>query len=114
MNRRQLYKISVFLSVIGLTLMYASSLYLEPETVEIENIDESQAGEVLAIKGTAVNVTSTGSNLFMDVKGSTGNIMVVNFDSEASISEGASISVIGNVELYEGELEIIAREIRKD
>lgn len=114
MNRKQLYKISVFLSVIGLTLMYASSLYLEPETVNIEKIDQSQAGEVLAIKGTAANVTSTGSNLFMDIKDSTGSIMVVDFDSETSISEGAKVSVIGSVELYEGKLEIIAREIRKN
>lgn len=114
MKRRQLYKISVFLSVIGLTLMYASSLYLEPETVDIEKIDQSQAGEVLAISGTAANVTSTGSNLFMDIKDSTGSIMVVNFDSGISISEGASVSVIGSVELYEGKLEIIAREIRKN
>lgn len=114
MNRRQLYKISVFLSVIGLTLMYASSLYLDPETVDIEKIDESQAGEVLAVKGAAANVTSTGSNLFMDVKDSTGSIMVVDFDSKSSVSEGDSVSVIGNVELYEGKLEIIASEIRKD
>lgn len=114
MKRKELYKISVFLSVIGLTLMYASSQYLEPEVVDIKKVDRGQTGEVLAIEGTAVNVTNTGSNLFMDVKDSTGSIMVVNFESESSASEGDSVTVIGSVELYEGKLEVIARNIRKN
>ncbi len=114
MKKKQLYKISIFLSVIGLTLMYASSLYLEPKTVDVKEIDRSQTGEVLEVKGTAVNVTNTGSNLFMDLKDSTGSIMVVDFDSKSSISDGDSLSVIGSVELYEGKLEIIAREIKKN
>lgn len=114
MKRKQLYKISVFLSVIGLTLMYASSLYLEPGKVEINQIDESQTGEILEIEGAAVNVTNTGDNLFMDLKDSTGSIMVVNFDSQTSVNEGESLNVIGHVELYEGKLEIIAREIKKN
>lgn len=114
MKRRQLYKISVFLSVIGLTLMYASSLYLEPETVEIKEIDKGQTGEVLAAKGTAANVSNSGNHLFMDLKDSTGSILVVDFDSQTSVSEDSTVTVIGNVELYEGELEIIAREIKKN
>lgn len=114
MKKKQLYKISVFLSAIGLTLMYASSLYLEPGTVEIKNIDRGETGEVLEIKGTVANVSNNGGNLFMDLKDSTGSIMVANFDTEVSVSEGESVSVIGNVELYEGELELIAQEIKKN
>jgi len=113
-KRRQLYKISVFLSVIGLTLMYGSSIYLEPGEVDINQINKSQTGEVVEIKGSAVNVSKSSGNLFMDLTDSTGSIMVVDFDSESSVSEGDSISVIGNVELYEGKLEIISREIKKN
>jgi RecJ-like exonuclease len=94
--------------------MYASSLYLEPETVQIKEIDKSQTGKVLSIKGTAVNVTNSGEHLFMDLEDSTGSILVVDFDSEHSVSEDANVSVIGSVELYEGDLEIIARDIKKD
>ena len=111
MNQKQIYKISVFLSIIGLTLMYASSQYLEPEKVDVEDIEESSSGKVLEVEGTALNVTNSGSNLFMDLKDSSGSILVVQFDSDRSVSEGDPVSVIGSVELYEGELEIIAREI---
>lgn len=94
--------------------MYASSLYLEPEKVDVKNIDESQTGKVLEVKGTAVNVTNSGDHLFIEFKDSTGSILVVDFDSEHSVSEGNSLTIIGNVELYEGELEIIARDIKKN
>lgn len=114
MKRKQLYKISVFLSVIGLTLMYGSSLYLEPEKFNIGDIDKSQAGKILEIEGSAVNVTESGGNLFMDLKDSTGSIMVVNFDSQTSITEDSTVIVSGSVELYEGKLEIIARDIEKN
>lgn len=114
MKKKQLYKISVFLSVIGLTLMYASSLYLEPGKVEVKDIDRSRTGEVLEVEGTAVNVTRSGGHLFMDLKDSNESIMIADFDSESSVSDGDSISVIGSVELYEGKLEIIAREIKKN
>lgn len=114
MKRKQLYKISVFLSIIGLTLMYASSVYLEPGKVKVEEIDRGQTGEVLEVEGTAANVTSTENNLFLDVKDSTGSITVVAFDTDSTVGNGESISVIGSVELYEGKLEIIAREIKKN
>jgi len=94
--------------------MYASSLYLEPGTVDIGNIDESQAGGVVEVKGTALNVSKSSGHLFMDLKGSTGSILVVDFDSEASINEGDRIDVIGNIELYEGKIEIISRRIKKN
>lgn len=114
MNRKQLYKISVFLSVIGLTLMYASSQYLELENADIGDIDKTYSGETLKIQGEAVNVTKSGENLFMGVKDSTGSITVVSFGSETSVSEGEAVNVSGTVELYEGKLEIIADEIKKN
>lgn len=114
MNRKQLYKISIFLSVIGLTLMYASSQYLEPEKAEIGEIDESWTGKTLRINGEAANVTRTENHLFMDLEDSAGSIMVVQFDSQTSVDEGEELEVSGHVELYEGELEIVAREISKN
>lgn len=112
MKRKDLYKISVFLSTIGLSLMYASSLYLNPGIVDIGDIDRSKTGEVLEVEGQAMNVSKTQNHLFMDLKDSTGSIMIADFDSESKVKEGDKINVIGSVTLYEGELEIIAREIK--
>lgn len=112
MNRKQLYKISIFLSVIGLTLMYASSLYLQLDNVEIGQIEKSWTGKTLKVTGTAENVTKSGGNLFMDVKDSTGSILVVEFDSKSSVKEGDAVNVTGHVALYEGKLEIIAKEVK--
>lgn len=114
MKQKQLYKASIFLSVIGLTLMYASSLYLELDNSDVGDIKKSWSGKTLQIQGEAVNVTNSGGNLFMDVKDSTGSILVVSFDSQTSVNDGDSVNVTGHVALYEGELEIIAKEIKKN
>lgn len=113
MNRKQTYKISVFLSVIGLTLMYGASLYIQLDTVDIGEIEESWVGKTLKIEGEAVNVSSSGGHLFMDVRDNTGSILVVNFDSATSVKEGEKVNITGHVALYEGELEVIAKEIEK-
>ncbi len=111
MKEKTVYKISVFLALIGLTLMYASSLYIEVEETEIGKIEKSWTGRNVKINGNVTSFTKSGGHAFMDVEDVTGKIKVADFDSEISLSEGENIEVTGNVELYKGELEVIAQEI---
>ena len=113
MKQKQLYKISIFLSIIGLTAMYAASLYIHLDTANIGKIDKSWSGRTLKVQGTAVEVTESGGHLFMDVEDSTGKILVVDFDSYASVEKGDTLNVTGHVAIYEGQLEIIAKEVEK-
>ena len=113
MKRKQLYKISIFLSVIGLTAMYAGSIYINLDTVDIGEIDRSWSGKTVKIQGEAVTASKSSGHLFMDVNDSTGQIMVVNFDSQTSVSKGDRLNVTGHVALYEGTLEVIVDEIEK-
>lgn len=112
MERKKLYKISVFLSVIGLTLMYASSLYLTNKHVEIGEIEKSWSGKNVKVTGKITSYTESGGHAFMDVSDSSGNITVVNFDAQESFEQGDRVNVTGHVEIYKGELEIIVKEIK--
>lgn len=114
MSRKKAYKISIFLSVLGLTLIYASSLYLGMEKVEVSEIDKSSAGKTLEISGEVTSSRKTSGHLFLDVNDSTGEILVVQFDSKKNIDEGEKVNVTGHVSIYKGTLEVIAKEIEKN
>lgn len=111
MKQKTVYKISVFLAVTGLTLMYASSLYIDVEEAEIGEIEESWAGKSVKVQGNATSFTKSGGHAFVEVEDSTGKILVVEFDSNSELEEDDQLQVTGHVELYEGKLEIIAEEI---
>ena len=112
MKHRNAYKISVALSILGLTLMYGSSLYIQIEKVQIGDIESSWQGRNVVAEGEAVNVTRSEEHLFFDLKDKTGSILVVEFDSNTKLNDGEFVKVTGKVEVYEGQLEIIAKELQ--
>lgn len=108
-----LYKLSVLMSVLGLSLMYASSLYIEPPKVDIGSIDSSWNGRPVTVEGEIQRYINASGNAFIDLGDTTGNIAVLKFEDAPELSKGERIAVEGNVELYRGEIEIIADKIEK-
>lgn len=110
---RNVYKASVFLAVIGLTLLYFSSLYIQIEEVDIGAIEKDWNGKNVKISGELTDYSSSGSTAFLTVNDTTGSILVVNFDSKEEYDEGSSVNVTGHVAIYKGQLEVIAKEINR-
>lgn len=113
MKRREVYSICVFIALAGLTLMYFSSLYISLEQVDIEEIDRSWIGKNVKISGNVTEFRKSSGHAFFDVNDSTGEILVVDFESSLELEQGDTVNVTGHVEQYEGELEVIAREVQK-
>lgn len=111
MRRKDAYRLSVFLAVIGLTLIYFSSLYLSLEEVDIGEIERDWSGRNVEIKGNVTGFTKSSGHAFIDVEDSTGEILVVDFDSDLELERGETVTVTGHVEIYEGKLEIVAKEV---
>lgn len=109
--RKQIYKASVFLAVVGLTLMYFSSLYLQLEKVDIGQIEKSWSGKNVKIQGNVTDFSRSSGHAFIDLQDDTGEMMVVDFDSDLKLEEGESIAVTGHVSIYRGQLEVIADEV---
>lgn len=93
--------------------MYASSLYIQLEKTEIGEIEKSWSGRNVKISGEITSFSESGGHVFMDVKDSTGEIMVADFDSDFKAEEGEKVNVTGHVAIYKGKLEIIAKEVEK-
>lgn len=109
--RKNVYRASVFLAVIGLTLMYFSTLYLEYEETDIGDIQRDWAGSNVQVDGEVTRFTRSGAHVFLDLQDSTGEIQVVDFDSELDLREGDELSVNGRVDIYEGNLQVISEEV---
>jgi RecJ-like exonuclease len=109
-------KISIITAVIGIVALYIISTLLTEETVDIE---ELQIGQMERISGMVTSLyVSRDDHVFMKVSDETGEITVVafessNIDQAYDLEVGERVSVLGRVDEYEGDLEIIAKEIRK-
>jgi len=110
--KKDLYKVSVFLSVLGLVLMYASSLYISIEKVDVRDIEESWNGKNVRLSGEIEGYSNTSGHIFFDLNDSTDTIKVADFDStNYGIESGDTVNITGHVTMYKGELEVISKEI---
>lgn len=101
----------IVLAVIGLGTIYLSQSFILPEEVDIGGIDETWIGNSVSVNGTVSSVYSSNGAVFLTVEDDSGSITVVDFDG-SRYSEGSPVKVKGYIEVYQGELEIIADEIK--
>lgn len=92
--------------------MYGASVHIQIQEVNIGEIKSSWQGKNVIAEGKAVNVTRSGGHLFFDLTEKKNSILVVDFNSNTDLEEGDTVEATGKVEVYEGELEIIAEELR--
>lgn len=113
MKREDFARICLLVSLIGLSIMYASGEFLEPEKTDIGDISESDVGDTLVVEGTVSGFYSTDSASFFTLEDDSGSISVTDFDSR-KFDNGEKINISGQVDLYQGDLQIVASEIRED
>lgn len=109
-------KISIIVAIVGLvSLFFISKVFTE----EVTEISELKIGQMERISGMVTSVyVSRDSHVFLKVADKTGEITVVafknsNIDEAYDLETGEEVSVVGRVEEYKGDLEIIAQEISK-
>jgi RecJ-like exonuclease len=96
-----------------LSLIYYAGENIEPETVAIENISTTDTGEIITVEGTITSSSFIEGNLFLDLEDETGSISVSNFGANQNFREGETVSVEGEVTIYEGELSLVANSIER-
>lgn len=112
-----LLKICLFLLVIGLSFMISAEIMFEVDRIQINKISFKKIGEHVRIKGKVVDFSTNKGHSFLTLKDDTGKIKVVDFNSEKElkkiINEAEKVQIKGSVDVYQGELEIIADEISR-
>ena len=115
-----LAQICAVLFIMGMAGLFFMVLTMQPELIEIKDIDENDAGKTITINATVAKKEIRKGNLFLDIVQDESYIKAVmfessiqgNFDRVFNISVGDNISVVGRIDKYMGEMEIIIKEIR--
>lgn len=113
MKDSTLLKISLIVSIAGIfTILYiVESQNLSP--IKLNELTKDQLDTIIKIEGKVTKVTKTPGLLILNIKDFSGTTKVIAFTSQESvIKEGMKVEAIGKVVEYQGNLEIIADEIK--
>lgn len=111
MNEKNLLKVALTCSIIGVFIIFIFADRLEPSLMGIAEVSESLLDQSVKIQGEIVSVRVTSSVSMFDVKDGSGSIKVVAFDEGSGFSKGQLVEVLGVVKEYKGILEIEAKKI---
>ena len=106
MKKEEFTYLCLFLSIIGLAILQVSTVYLRPQITDISTLDGSDTGDTVKIRGDVSRLYSADSATFFTVSDSTGEIQATSFESP-EIRNGMNVTVLGNPEMYRGDLQIV-------
>jgi DNA/RNA endonuclease YhcR with UshA esterase domain len=118
MNERKLTLIAAIGTVVCIFVLYAIMFQISSYTVNIGEIDASYIGKAVNITGEITSIYESNGNLFIDMKDGTGEIKVVLWEDSikalmikdvdiSKLEKGTKINVIGDIQIYKGEVEVI-------
>jgi len=107
-TQKDIYRACIVLSIVGLGIIHVSHSYLEYQEVKVEEIDRTWLGNSVRVEGEIVSRTEVDGAKFMELKDSTDTVNIVDFEMR-NVTSQASIS--GYVDVYQGDLQIVAEEI---
>ena len=110
MNRERFARFCLEVSVLGLLVMYGSTLYFSPEKVSPGDISREDMGETVSVVGNVSGFYSAGSASFFTLESSSGSVSVVDFEGR-SLPDGRTVEVTGRVDLHEGDVQLVASSI---
>ncbi|MFP4045986.1 MAG: exodeoxyribonuclease VII large subunit [Candidatus Aenigmatarchaeota archaeon] len=122
MKDKRLYKISLLISLAGLTVLLVWASLIEPDKVGIQSITREDIGQEVVVEGSIETMDwLEEGHLFFHVKDRKDRIMVVLFKDDAegmginrnSLEVEERVEVTGEVKDYNGQLEIIPSRIEK-
>lgn len=116
MKDKNLLRISILTSIIGLISLFFITSFTQAQTIRISDIDDSYIGKTVSVQGEITSIFNAKGHYFISLKdGQT--IKVVIFSNNAdklnvhSLEKGDKIDVLGKVDKYKGELEILPKDI---
>lgn len=113
MKERNLFKISLVGSILGIVILWLAASQIELSESMISQIDGVPEGDEVLVKGVVTKVTDTEKVAFLDIsQEEIKSVTVVLFkDEDVDLAEGDYVEIEGTVEDYEGEREIIANKV---
>lgn len=115
MEEKSLFRIALACSLVGVTTLFFVSEFIEVDENYIEEITIDDLGNDVKIIGTVKKIVDHGNVVIMNiVQPQELKVVVFKGDEEemVNVKSGNYIEVLGKVEEFGGELEIIGDRIR--
>ena len=111
MKENTLLKIALICSIVGLVVLYFISSKIEIGDYKPSLLNKN-VGDDVKLEGTITKITAKGNVVFIELKQENKVNIVMFTDSNTEIKEGNVIEIIGKVQQYNSQNEIIANKIR--
>ena len=112
MNEKQLLRVSLIFSLIGILLLFFLTYELKVKLYEINSLSKDNLDDAVRVKGVIESFAETPGLYLITIKDDNGKITIVVFkDEKIPLQKGLNIEIIGQVVEYKNELEIIAKQI---
>ena len=112
LTKARVRRAALILSIIGLGLIHVAHSYIEPQETAVGDIEKAWIGNSVEVSGKVSEFERRSSVSVITVDDGTGSIKAVDFSGE-NFTEGKKIEVRGYVEVYHGQLELVAEEITR-
>tara|TARA_Y100000294_G_C8372116_1_gene263170 strand:+ start:310 stop:645 length:336 start_codon:yes stop_codon:yes gene_type:complete len=111
MKEKTLIKISLIFSVIGIVFLYYLVGNVSLDEKEIDKIN--YIDQDIKIKGVVTNIDERDKVAFVEIAQPNVMKVVIFKDDELNLKINDYIEITGNVEEYNGKLQIIAEEVKR-
>ncbi|MFC1704702.1 OB-fold nucleic acid binding domain-containing protein [Nanoarchaeota archaeon] len=112
MKEKTLLRVALVVSLIGIVILFFISEFKDIDETRIDDITINDLDKDVKVIGTISQMRDTDKVMIMEVMQAQKVKVVVFKDDNFSLKKGDYIEVLGKVEEYEGELEIIGDRIR--
>jgi aspartyl/asparaginyl-tRNA synthetase len=110
MKESTLLKLALTASVLGLILLHIISTQIDVKDYRPAKLN-SNVGEDIRLSGVIKKISDKDGVIFIDVEHKNKVTVVLFTDDAVNLNKGDNVEVIGEVQDYKGENEIIAKRI---
>lgn len=106
-------RVALIASIIGVSVLFIISDNIEVDEKTIDMIEKDNIGDMVKIKGVITKISDTNKTMFLELSQPESITMILFKDKDIPLLEGDFVEIIGKVDEYEGEMEVIVDKIRK-
>lgn len=114
MKEKTLLRIALISGIIGLVILFIISDNLEIKEKDIDKINKANVEEDVKLIGTISRITNLEKVTFIELEQPATMTIILFKDKNKNITlyKGDKVEIIGEIDEYNGELEVIAQRIR--
>ena len=114
MKEKTLFKLALICSIVGLCVLFFISDSIVVNEIDVGKINFDNIGREVRVIGKIGRVSDTEKVMFLEVsQEKIEDVTVVLFkDSEIELKEGDYVELIGTLDEYNGEINIIANAVK--